>query len=335
MPVADAAVILAAGAGSRLRPLTDLLPKPLMPVANRPIVERIVIALAAAERRDLYVNLHYRGEQVAAFLADGSRWGVRVSCAVEPRLTGPAGALHAFENLPESSALLVVSGDALHDVDLDGFARWHEASGRPLSVVLRHVPDPGRYGVAQLDDSGAITGFVEKPATGGAAVGLVSCGIYCLDTMLLARIPTGCVFDFGRHLIPELVAEGTPVGGYVTDAYWTDIGDVPSYIRGNLDAVLGLVHAGGLPGREVAPDVYAEEGCDISRHAHLSGPLVLGRHVVVGDDAELIGPAVVGPGACLAAGSHVMQSVIMAEAHIPEGTHVAGGVFGPAGVSVG
>ena len=335
MPVADAAVILAAGMGSRLRPLTDLLPKPLMPVANRPVIERNVIALAAAERRDLYVNLHHHGGRVAEFLGDGSRWGVHVSCVIEARLTGPAGALHAFANLPESSALLVVSGDALHDIDLDAFARWHRASGRSLSVVLRNVADPGRYGVAQVDGCGAIIGFVEKPAVGGAAVGLVSCGIYCLDTALLARIPTGCVHDFGRHLIPELVSEGTPVGGYVTDAYWTDIGDVASYIRGNLDAVLGAVHAGGLPGREVAPGVHAEEGCEISPHARMAGPVVLGRDVVVGHHVEVIGPAVVGPGAWLADGCHVAQSVILAGARVPEGAQVAGGVVGPAGAAVG
>lgn len=322
------AVVLAAGLGHRLEPFTRHLAKPMMPVANQPVMEHILRSLAASGIRDIFANLHYRPDDLRGYFGDGSRWGVSLQWFLEPELTGPAGAVLRFaEALDEVEPTLVVSGDALHDIDLNALVALHREKGAMLTVVLRKVQDPGRFGVATAAPDGRIVSFTEKPDVPRDGWGLVSAGIYCVSAACLKRIPRGVPYDFGRHLIPALAAEGAAVYGFVTEAYWMDIGSPEALRQTNLDAITGRVRV-ALPGASSAPGVLVEPDAFIASSAKLTGPVLVGREARIHEGAELIGPAVVGPGAELGEGSYVSQSVLLAKARVPAGGYLVGGLMG-------
>src|SRR5713226_5679511 len=218
-------VILAAGLGNRLQPLTKFVPKPLIPIVNRPVLEHILRDVAAAGFRDIYINLHHRSRELIEFLERASvAHTLKITWRIEENLSGPAGALLLFEDILRTcKTVLVLSGDALHTVDLNDFVERHLAAACQLSVVMKEVTNAGRYGVAVVNEHHHVVGFAEKPPLAGHESKLVSCGIYCLDPALLSRFPRNSIYDFGAHLIPDMVQRREHIFCYETGAYWCDI----------------------------------------------------------------------------------------------------------------
>ena len=257
------AMVMAAGLGTRLRPLTDFLPKPMMPVANRPVLHHLLNLLRRHDVTEVGINLHAFPEMIQRYFGDGAALDMSILWSEEPELLGTAGGTKKLQDYWGDETILITSGDGLHDVDLTALLGHHQRTGALATLTVKPVPDPSSYGVVILDRDTRVRGFQEKPRRDEARSDLANCGIYVIEPQLLERIPPGTFYDFGEDVWPNLVAAGEEVYAYTTMAYWNDVGDLDELRNTILDAVLGHVRV-DIPGEEIAPGVWAEDGCRIA-----------------------------------------------------------------------
>jgi len=217
------AFILAAGFGTRLRPFTDEIPKPLIPVLNQPVMERMIHLCHRHGFVDLIANLHYKGEKIEQAFGDGKAYGVDLHYSWEKQLMGTAGGVRRQADFLGQDTFAVVSGDVVTDLDLTEMLAFHRCRGALVTMAVKEVANPSRFGVVVTEPDGRITSFQEKPAPGMEKSHLVNTGIYIVEPEILAQIPAGVPFDFGSQLFPMLVAQGAPVYAMQTDAYWSDV----------------------------------------------------------------------------------------------------------------
>lgn len=216
-------MILAAGEGQRLRPLTNYLPKPMLPVAGRPLLEHTIIHLRDCGIADLAINLHHLPAAVMDYFGDGRRWGVNLHYSVEERLLGSAGGTKRLQSFFDGT-FLVYYGDVFTWADLRPMIALHRRSGSLATLGLYRVPDPWNRGIVQLDDQQTIAQFAEKPPREQVFSDLANAGIYVLEPEVLDRIPLGRVWDFGHDVFPGMLAEGIRITGYVIEDLLIDIG---------------------------------------------------------------------------------------------------------------
>jgi mannose-1-phosphate guanylyltransferase/mannose-1-phosphate guanylyltransferase/phosphomannomutase len=322
-------MVMAAGLGTRLRPLTDFLPKPMMPVANRPVLHHLLNLLHRHDVREVGVNLHAFPESIQQYFGDGSSLDMSITWSYEPELLGTAGGTKKLEDFFGAETILVTSGDGLHDIDVTALLGHHRRTGALATLTVKPVSDPSAYGVVILDRDTRIRGFQEKPRRDEARSELANCGVYVIEPELLKRIPPDTVVDFGRDIWPQLVAANEPIFAYTTMAYWNDIGDLDELRNSILDAVLGHVRV-EVPGEEVAPGVWVEEGCTIDSSAILDGPIVLGPNVVVEADAQVRGPAAIGAECRVGRGAAIRRAALLPGTSVPDEGLAIAGIFGDA-----
>jgi mannose-1-phosphate guanylyltransferase / phosphomannomutase len=315
------AVVMAGGQGSRLRPLTLTRPKPLVPVANRPVLAHILDWLRGHGFSEVLMTLHYRAEEIRRAFGDGRSLGVRISYRVEEQPLGTAGAVRAAADWIDQEPFLIVSGDALTDLDLAALVRQHRQAGAWLTLGLKHVPDPSEYGVVELDTRGKVVRFQEKPGPGRAFSNLANTGIYCVDPQVLDRMHYGQVCDWSRDVFPALLAAGRPLCGQVLDGYWCDIGCMDAYHRGERDALEGTVRV-ALPGTAVRPGVWIGRDVRIAPGARLEGPLLLGAGCRIERDARVLPGSVIGEGTTVRAGACVWNATVGAGCQIGAGAMI-------------
>jgi mannose-1-phosphate guanylyltransferase len=319
------AMILAAGKGTRVRPLTHLVPKPMIPVLGRPVMEYLVDLLRAHGVREIVVNTSYRAPQIEEYFRDGSRFGVEMAYSFEGELgeddtlldapVGSAGGLARVQDHSGffDSTFVVVCGDAIVDLDLSAVLAAHRRSNALATIVCKRVEhsDVSSYGIVVADETGRVTSFQEKPRPEEARSDLANTGIYVFEPAVLDFIPRGEAFDIGSELFPALVAAGAALHAVEARFRWIDIGNAPDYWK----AVQYLLSEGRdlvrLPGREVRPGVWAglNVRADWSRIA-VRGPVVVEGSCRIDPGAVLIGPAVLGPGCVVESGAHVERSVL-------------------------
>ncbi len=322
------AVVLAAGKGARLDPLTQSAAKPMMSIANRPVMQHIIERLHGEGFREIFVNLHYRPDDMISYFGNGSAWNVSITWRTEAQLTGSAGGIMAFADLLEGEgSILVVSGDALHDIDLRALMDFHANRGALLSVAMKRVQNPGRYGVGSIDKDKRIIRFEEKPLISSSEEGLVSCGIYCLSSPLLKSIPRGRVYDFGADLIPELAWRNEEVFCFEVESYWRDIGTLTDLRLANMDAAAGRVHL-HIPGEKKKDGVHIEYGATIGPDVEIVPPVVIGGYSSIERDTHLIGPIVVGPHVIVGEGSYISSSVLLQRSRVPPRAIIVDGLVG-------
>jgi NDP-sugar pyrophosphorylase family protein len=322
-------MVMAAGLGTRLRPLTDFLPKPMMPVANRPVLHHLLNLLHRHDVREVGINVHAFPEMIQTYFGDGSSLDMSIQWSHEPELLGTAGGTKKLEDFWEGETILVTSGDGLHDVDVTALLGHHRRSGALATVTVKPVPDPSAYGVVILDRDTRVRGFQEKPRREQARSDLANCGVYVIEPELLKRIEPGEFVDFGEHIWPSLVSANERMYAYTTMAYWNDVGDLDELRNSILDAVLGRVRV-EVPGEEVAPGVWAEEGCEIADSATIDGPVVLGPKVVVSDGAQIRGPAAIGADCRVGAGAAIRNAALLPGSVVPDEGLAIAGIFGDA-----
>ncbi|MBN1219709.1 MAG: nucleotidyltransferase family protein [Anaerolineae bacterium] len=221
-------MILAAGEGTRLRPLTDHLPKPMLPLAGRPLLEHIIIHLRECGIVDLAVNLHHLPDAVIDYFGDGSLWGVNLRYSVEEHLLGSAGGVKRLQSFFDDT-FVVYYGDVFTRADLRPMIELHRQHGAPATMGLYRVPDPWNRGIAQLNKNQAIAHFVEKPPKEQIFSDLANAGIYVLEPEILDYIPPEQPYDFGHDVFPDLLARGVRVTGYVIEDILIDIGLLEKY----------------------------------------------------------------------------------------------------------
>jgi len=320
-------MIMAAGKGTRLRPLTDLVPKPMAPIVNRPALHHILRLLSRHGFREVIINLHHLPEAVTSYVGDGSWLGMEISYSREPELLGTAGGVKNNESFLSGDTFLVMSGDSLTDIDLTGLIAAHRRNGSIATLAVKEVVDPSLYGVVVLDDDNRVVRFQEKPTLEEARSRLCNCGIYVLEPEIFEYIPGGRFDDFGSRLFPDLLSAGVPFHAEPIGAYWSDVGNLGEYVRGNFDALLGKVDV-EMPGKEVRPGIWIGESVQMADTARLEPPLVIGRDCVIGEGAVLEGPTVIGNGSVLGAHSHVFRAVVLPHSEVPAASVVVDGVVG-------
>jgi mannose-1-phosphate guanylyltransferase len=318
-------MVMAAGLGTRLRPITWEIPKPIVPVCNRPIVSHLVQLLAGHGAEEVIANLHWFPDTVKGCVGDGSDLGVEVSYRYEEELLGTAGGVRGVADFltgDDDDVFLVLAGDALTDVDLSTLAAAHRANGGVATLAVKKVSDVSQYGVIVTDGDGRIQGFQEKPDPAEALSDLVNCMVYAFSPGIFEYFPEGDPLDFAHDVFPALLEHDVPFHVHEIDAYWNDIGTLPEYINGNIDALTGAV--GFDPVGEV---IEGERKLD--RDVEVQGPVLVGRDVEIGAGASLVGPLVIGAGSRIGSGARVREGVLLPGAEI-----AADGVFAR-GISAG
>lgn len=323
------AVIMAGGLGTRLFPLTQKTPKPLLPIANRPTIAWAVAGLAKANLSEIVITTGFGAEAIVSYLHDGQEFGVHCQFSIEDPPRGTAGGLklaqHYLEGEPD---FLVTSGDCVANLPFAPVVSYHRAHHALATMVLSPVDDCGRYGTVETDGDGRVLSFHEKDPRWAGKPGLVNTGIYVLSADIFRFIPDGQPFDFGRDLFPQLVSQGYPVHAVVTDGYWLDMGVPAQYLQANFDVISGRAML-PVPGKEVAPGIYLEEGAVVEPGAHLWAPCLVGRGAVVHTGATVGPMAVVGAGSVLHRKSLVRNAVLLAETELPVGGSVQLEIAGP------
>jgi len=341
------AVILVGGEGTRLRPLTSTIPKPVVPLVDRPFLAYMLEWLGRHGVEDVVMSMGYLATAVQNVLGDGSAYGVRLRYVEEPDPRGTAGALKYAEALLDER-FFMLNGDVLTDIDLTAQLAQHAATGAVGTLALVPVPDPTAYGLVRLEDDGRVREFVEKPPADQIDTNLISAGAYALERSVLELIPPDVAVSIEREVWPRLVGAG--LYGYVAgDAYWLDIGTPERYLRGTFDIIernvetavgelmgdtyLSVAEDVRIDGRLVPPAVVGRR-CTIDEHAHVGSLVVLGDGVSVAAGAS-IERAVVLQGTEIGAGCVLRDCVIAAGARIGARTRVTGGAIVGEGVTIG
>jgi mannose-1-phosphate guanylyltransferase len=337
------AMILAAGLGTRLRPLTYVMPKPVAPVLNVPIISRIARLLADHGFEQVVTNVSYLPEQIRDVLGDGSEFGLEVTYSEEPEPLGTAGGVGKVRDfLGETDSFLIISGDALTDIDLGAMRTAHEANverGGIATLATKRVDDTTQFGVAITDEDGRIQGFQEKPPTEEALSDLANCGIYMFCREIFDYFPPpgqkspagdddqpeGFV-DWAMDVFPGLLDGDVPFFSHEIDAYWNDIGSISEFVQGNLDALTGAVSL-EVPGEEVAEGVRTGDGDDLDG-VKVKPPVLVGRDCKIGKGADLHGPVVVGDGCKVGPSAMLRDAVLLPGAEVGAGALVVGGLYG-------
>jgi mannose-1-phosphate guanylyltransferase/phosphomannomutase len=324
------AMVLAAGAGTRLRPLTYETPKPMVPVVNRPVIHHVLDNLLRHGVKDVMVNLYAHADQVRGYCGDGSRWSLHVRYSHEPKLLGTAGAIKKVEPFLKGGTFCVMSGDGLSDIDLTAMLLFHRKRRSMATMAIKAIDSRFEYGVTLTEPSGRIKGFLEKPSWGDVFSNKVNTGIYIFEPEVFRYIPKGQVYDFGHQLWPKLLKLRKPIFAYETKSYWTDVGNLTEYRRSQIDTLEGRIRI-SIPGREVAKGVWVEEGSKVSPKAVLKAPCVIGKGCEIAEDA-VIGPCtVVGDRARISAGARLEHCTLFDNVTVGEGVRLNNCILGANG----
>lgn len=320
------AVVMAGGEGTRLRPLTCKLPKPMVPILDKPVMEYGLKALSQLNIKDAAVTLQYLPEAITGYFGDGADYGLNLHYFIEQTPLGTAGSVkHAAPVLDET--FLVISGDALSDFPLEDAIAFHRAKGAVATLVLTRVAAPLEYGLVLTGADGRIERFLEKPSWGQVFSDTVNTGIYILEPQVLDLVPNDTPFDFSRDLFPKLLAQKAPLYGYVYDGYyWCDVGTLEQYRQVHYDILDGKVQL----------DIDAEwngkilmgKDCRISSRARIEGPVYLGPECSVGAGAHVLPYSVIGRGAVVEPAASLKRSILWPGVYVGGMAEIRGAVIG-------
>jgi mannose-1-phosphate guanylyltransferase len=361
------AVILVGGEGTRLRPLTSTVPKPVVPLVDRPFISFMLEWLKGHGIDDVIMSCGFLATSVRNVLGDGSGLGIRLRFVEEPDPRGTAGALKFAESMLDER-FLMLNGDVLTDIDLTAQIAQHERTGARATLALVPVEDPTAYGLVHLEQDRSVRDFVEKPSSdhteGGAAgrrpasragrdplpqsyTNLISAGAYVLEREILDLVPSDCNVSIEREVWPRLIGDG--LFGSPSQSYWLDIGTPERYLQGTFDIIEGNVATAvqerlgsdylavdkdaEVLGRVIPPAVI-ERGVSIAEGAHVGSLVVLGQDVSIGA-GSVVERAVIMNGAEIGAGCTLRDCIVAAGARVGAGTRITGGAVLGEGVTVG
>ncbi|MBS1881257.1 MAG: NDP-sugar synthase [Actinobacteria bacterium] len=331
------AMVLAAGLGTRLRPITYTMPKPMVPVANRPVMEHILLLLKRHGFAEVVANLHWFPELIEERFGDGSDYAMELTYSHEEQLLGTSGGVRKVRDFLGDS-FLIISGDALTDIDLSAMRAAHEAHDGVATLATKRVDDTSQFGVAITGSDGRIQGFQEKPDPSEALSDLANCGIYMFRKEIFDFFPPPGTSraagpddpegfaDWAMDVFPRLLEADVPFYSHEIEAYWNDIGDLDELRASSVDALAGAVEV-ELDGELV--DGYLSGSAPTE--GELKGPVLLGAGCTIADDVRIDGPAVIGDGVTIGAGSRLKEVIALPGAEVPAGAVVIGAICGWAG----
>jgi mannose-1-phosphate guanylyltransferase len=318
---------LAAGKGTRLFPLTGEMPKPMAPVVDTPIIEHIFALLASHGVEEVYVNVHYLADALLKAYGERSRVnGMEVNLSREAELLGTAGGVKRLQEKFDET-FVVVSGDALTDIDIRRLVAFHREKGALTTIALSRVYDTSEFGVVDIDAEGNIRGFQEKPDPGDAISTLANTGIYVLEPRALEYIPEGAFFDFARDVFPRLLEAGERFVGYQGDFYWSDIGTLQAYREAQYAVLSGRVRV-KVPGEKRGNSLWVGADAQIHPSASIDGYVVVGRDAVVGRDVTLCGDVTVGSDCWIRPGATIKRSILLPGSSVGDGAYLEDCIVG-------
>jgi mannose-1-phosphate guanylyltransferase len=332
------AMVLAAGLGTRLRPITYDMPKPMVPVLNKPVMEHILRLLSRHGFTETIANLHWFPELIQEYFGDGSQLGVELSYSYEEQLLGTSGGVRNAAGFLGDS-FLVISGDALTDLDLTAMREFHESHDGIATLATKRVEDTSQFGVAITGADGRIQGFQEKPDPSEALSDLANCGIYMFRSQIFDFFPAPGTSkaagpddpdgfaDWAMDVFPRLLEGDIPFYSHEIEAYWDDIGNLEELRASTLDALEGRVEVE----REGELLDGFRSGTPESDEGVLAGPVLLGTGCEIGDDVRIDGASVIGDGVRVGANSRLREVIALPGAEIPAGSVLIGAVVGKRG----
>ena len=318
---------MAGGEGTRLRPMTANQPKPLLPVANKPIMEHVLGLLKRHGFTETVVTVQFFASLVRNYFGDGEDFGMSLQYATEEIPLGTAGSVKNAEDALQSGPFLVISGDALTDIDLSAMVAYHKKQGALVTVALARVPNPLEFGIAIPDEEGRIQRFLEKPTWGQVFSDTVNTGIYVMEPEVLAEVPAGETADWSADIFPQLLKTGAPLYGWIADGYWEDVGSHESYFKAQADALSGKVDV-KIDGFEVSPGVWVSEDAEVDPEAVLTGPLCIGDYAKIEAGAQLREFTTVGSNVVVKEGAFLHRAVVHNNVYVGQGTTLRGCVVG-------
>jgi mannose-1-phosphate guanylyltransferase/phosphomannomutase len=300
-------------------------PKPMVPIVNQPVMEHILGLVKHHGMTEVVATLAFMPQVIEDYFGDGDEWGMEISYAVEETPLGTAGSVkNAAEVLTEP--FLVISGDALTDIDLNEVIDFHNAKGGAVTIALKRVPDPLEYGVVITDDDGRIERFLEKPSWGQVFSDTINTGIYVVDPLVFDYIPEGRPFDFSSELFPLLMENGHALYGCVVEGYWADVGSLDNYVEVHRDILDGkaMIY---IPGAKTKDDVWVGLGADIHPSVELSPKVVVGANTKVRAGAKLKPYTVIGDNCLIGIDAETEHSIIWNDSFVGARAHVRGAVL--------
>jgi len=330
------AMILAAGKGTRVRPITHTIPKPMIPILQKPVMEFLLELLKEHGFTEIMVNVSHLAEEIENYFRDGQRFGVEIAYSFEGRIQdgqligdalGSAGGLKKIQNFQSffDETFVVLCGDALVDLDLTEAVRRHREKGAMASLITKRVPrdQVSSYGVVVTDADGRVRSFQEKPAVDEAASNMINTGIYIFEPEVLNYVPSGQAFDIGSDLFPKLVAAGAAFYALPMEFEWVDIGKVPDYWQAIRSVLQGQVRQVQIPGKQVRPGVFA--GLNVAADwdkINVVGPIYVGGMSRIDNGTTIIGPAMIGPNCHICEGATIDNSIIFDYSRIGPGVRL-------------
>jgi mannose-1-phosphate guanylyltransferase/phosphomannomutase len=318
------AVVMAGGSGSRLRPLTVGRAKPMVPLINKPVLAHILDLLRLHNITDVIITVQYLADHIEDYFGDGSGLGLTIRYSVEETPLGTAGSVKNAQPYLDDT-FLVISGDAVTDIDLTAVLRFHEEKEALATLTLKSVADPLEYGIVVTNGESRITQFLEKPSWSQVVSDTVNTGIYVLEPDVLNPLEPDIAYDFSQDVFPTLLEKGAALFGYVADGYWCDIGNIQAYISATGDVLEGKVRHINL-GQHIGGGVWTGQGVEIAPDAALYGPLYLGNEVKIKGGVVIHGPSVVRDYTIIDNRAQIERSIIWRNCYIGESAEVRGAV---------
>jgi mannose-1-phosphate guanylyltransferase/phosphomannomutase len=321
------AVVMAGGEGTRLRPMTANQPKPLLPVVNRPIMEHVLRLLRRHGLTETVVTVQFLASLIRNYFGDGDELGMNLQYATEEKPLGTAGSVKNAESELRDGRFVVISGDALTDIDLTAMARFHHENDALVTVALKRVANPLEFGIVIAGDDGRIERFLEKPTWGQVFSDTVNTGIYMMEPDVFEYVAAGEAVDWSQQVFPRLLDIGAPVYGYVTDAYWEDVGTLESLLQVQADVLNHQVEV-DIDGFEMMPGVWVCEGAEVDPEAILKGPVYVGHYAKVEGGAELREYTVLGSNVVVKSTAFLHRAVVHDNVFVGPQTNLRGCIIG-------
>jgi mannose-1-phosphate guanylyltransferase len=325
-------MVLAAGKGTRLFPLTGEIPKPMAPVVDTPIIRHIFDLLARHGLAEAHVNVHYLADVLLEAYGEESRVnGMRIRLVREDELTGTAGGVKRLARAAPVGELdgtfVVVSGDALTDVNIENLVAFHKEKGALATIALHRVSNTSEFGVVEIDEEGDILGFQEKPTPEEAISTLANSGVYVFEPRVLEYIPENTFFDFARDVFPRFLETKERFVGYQGDFYWSDIGTLEAYRQAQYDVLSGRVRV-KVPGKKRGESLWVGENAQIHPSAALEGYVVVGRDAVIGRGVLLAGDVTVGTDCWIRPNAIIKRSILLPGSSVGDGAYLEDCIVG-------
>jgi len=320
------AVIMAGGEGSRLRPLTSNTPKPMLPVANVPMMEHVIRLCRKHGAKDVIATVQFLANVVRNYFGDGDDLGVRMHYTVEESPMGTAGSVGLARDMLDDT-FLVISGDALTDIDLGEVVKAHKSSGALATIVLYEAENPLEFGIVITKEDGTIERFLEKPTWGQVFSDTVNTGIYVLEPGIFDFIPSDRPSDFSQDVFPTLLAQGLPIHGHVAKGYWEDVGNIEAYSKAHRDVLDGQVEV-EIPGFQVSDHIWQGADVLIGPDVAIEGPVVIGNNCRIESGARLREYTVLGDNVVVGADSQIQRTIVHENASIGARVSLRGTVVG-------